>query len=155
MNEVPLHPMFVHLPIGLSMLMPFVIGGFAVAMSRGLIARKAFVVVLVLQSILVVSGFIALRTGEAEEERVEAVVPHEALEHHEHDAKRFVASAFGVLVLGVLVVIAKRESLARGLALVTAIGALGSAFMALDAGHHGGELVYEHGAADAYRAPRP
>lgn len=155
MSDLPIHPVVVHLPIALSLLMPFVFLGFALALSRGLVTRKALYVAVALQALVFASGIAGLRTGEAEEERVESIVPHEAIEHHEHDAQRFVASAFAVLALSILVVVVKKEPLARGLVLVTAIGAFGSAVMALDAGHHGGELVYQHGAADAYRPARP
>lgn len=155
MTELPLHPVAVHLPIALAILMPFVVGGFLLAWFRGVVPRRAFVVVVGLQALLVVSGVVGIRTGELEEEKVEHVVPHEAVEHHEHDAKRFVASSFLVLVLVLVAHLAKNERVARGLAVASAIAAVGSTFLALDAGHHGGELVYEHGAADAYReSPR-
>ena len=47
------------------------------------------------------------------------------------------------------------ERRARLLASVVTVGMCASAWFAYEAGHHGGELVYELGAAEAYTPDSP
>ena len=64
---------FVHLPMTLAVLMPLVAGGAVFAWWRGWFDRRVWVIVLLLQAALAWSGFVAMNTGEAEEDRVEEI----------------------------------------------------------------------------------
>jgi len=99
---------------------------------------------------MVGTAWLALETGEREEEAVEAVVPDAALHAHEEAAERFI-------VVGVTVTLLLAAGLLSG-SWGTAgrtLGTLGSFLVvaaAVQTGYEGGELVYRHGAAAAYVA---
>ncbi len=147
----PLHPLVVHLPLALAVVVPVLaIGALLYAWRRGL-SRRAWAIVFLLQAGLVVGGFAALSTGDADEDRVEQVVAESAIERHEESGERFVWASTGVLGLMLLPLLTgRREGLRRVAAGVATAGSVATAALAVDTGHKGGELVYEHGAALAY-----
>ena len=94
------------------------------------------------------SAWLAVETGEAQEERVERVVRERFLEEHEQAAERLLAlAALGFVVSGAGLLGGRAGGLGR--AATAAAGAVALA-AAVSVGHSGGELVYRHGAADAY-----
>ena len=105
----------------------------------------------VLAVALSVSAFVAVRTGEAQEEVVEEVVTRAALHDHEEAGERFLVFA------GVLAAIAVVGLAGGAVGHAARVVATGGTFVLLLAGiqvgHSGGELVYTHGAANAYVAP--
>ncbi len=149
---MPLHPVVVHLPIALAVLMPIVSAGILIAWSRGALQRRTWVLAIVLQGLLVGSGIAALRSGEAEEDRVEQTVPEAAIEAHEEAAEGFVIGAAVVLALALGAGLIRRDSAARAVATLAAVGTLGVVGLGYRTGKAGGELVYRHGAAAAYTA---
>jgi uncharacterized membrane protein len=151
--NLPFHPQVVHLPIALAVLMPLVAGGLFVAWWRGWLPRRTWLVAVVLQSVLLGSSLVALRTGEADEERAEAIVPEPALERHEEAATAFVVSSAIVLAIADAAAALRRERLARALACVATAGTLAVLWLGYRVGDAGGKLVYEHGAAAAYSTP--
>lgn len=146
----PLHPAVVHLPIALAVLIPaFAVAG-AYLVYRGLLPTRSWALIVLLQALLVGSGWLALETGEAQEERVERVVAERHIESHEEAAERFlVLAAIGLLVTagGLL---PRRVGAAGRIA--GAFASLAVLAAAVSVGHSGGELVYKHGAASAYVA---
>lgn len=150
MDTLFFHPKVVHIPIALGALMPLVAGGLLVAWWRQWLPARSWLVVIALQAILLGSGIVALQTGESEEERVERVVPEQAIEEHEEAAEVFVWTSGAVLAILLLgLATAKRRS---GLPLA-ALGTLGTLVvfgLGYQTGQAGGELVYRHGAASAY-----
>ncbi|HEU5169673.1 MAG TPA: DUF2231 domain-containing protein [Gemmatimonadales bacterium] len=146
----PLHPAVVHFPIVFMVLLPFVALGAIWAIRRGASPRRAWAFPLVTAAVLTLSGWIASRTGESEEERVENAVSEQALEGHEEAAERFVvlsAALLAVAAAGLL-----RGGVGRSARIVASAGAVGLAALGAQVGHTGGELVYRHGAASAYTA---
>src|SRR5690606_7895092 len=97
---------------------------------------------------LTLSAWVAIETGEREEDRVEQVVGDAAIHGHEEAAERF------LVLSGVLLVIAGvglvPRTVGEAARLLTAVGALGLLAAGVQVGHSGGELVYRHGAASAY-----
>lgn len=153
MQTVPLHPAIVHLPLALALLAPVVLGGLAVALWRGTLGRRGWTVAIAVQGLLVLTGIMALRTGEADEERAEQVVPGAALEAHEERGEQFVLAAGAGLILAGLALAGPHRS-RRWVAAGAAASTLVTAGLGLATGQAGGELVYRHGAAAAYaRAP--
>lgn len=159
MNQSPLHPAIVHVPLVLALLTPLLAGWAAWATHRGRATAAAWRLAAGLQVIVLVAAIAAMRTGEADEEAVEEVVAHELIEEHEHRAQRFTGSALltALLLIGAAAAHGRgRARLASALGAGGAVVALGSAGLGLSAGHAGGELVYVHGAAAAHvRPPAP
>lgn len=150
MDTILFHPKLVHLPIALAMIMPLLTLSLTLAWWRRWLPARAWVLAVGLQALLVGSGFAALRSGEAEEDRVEALVPEAALEAHEESAEAFVgASAVAfVLMLGVLPLTRRRLGLvAASAAMVASLAVLGLGYQT---GQAGGELVYRYGAAQGH-----
>ncbi|HET7633082.1 MAG TPA: DUF2231 domain-containing protein [Gemmatimonadaceae bacterium] len=147
----PLHPAIVHFPIVLAVLLPIFALGALWTIRKGARPRRAWAVPLALSAALALSAWVAVQTGEAQEERVEAVVPDQALDTHEDAAELFLTLS------GVLVVVAA-AGLAPGVAgrsarILATGGAIALVVAAVSVGHSGGELVYRHGAASAYANP--
>lgn len=144
----PLHPAVVHFPMVLVFLVPIAAVLAVWVIRRGADARRIWAIPLTLAAMLALSAFVAVRTGEAEEERVEAVVPEAAMHSHEEAAERF------LVLSGVLLLIAGaglfRGDFGRAARLVTVVGSLGLVVAGIDVGEEGGELVYEHNAGSAY-----
>jgi uncharacterized membrane protein len=144
----PLHPAIVHLPIALVILIPIFAFGALWAIHRGAAVRKVWGLPVGLMVLLVASAWLALETGEREEEAVEAVVAESAIESHEEAAERFLFVGATVLVLISVGLLSGRLG---GVARWT--GAAGTLLLlaaGVQVGHLGGELVYRHGAAAAY-----
>lgn len=153
MDTLPLHPALVHLPIALGVIMPVVAGGLALAWWRGWLPARGWLIAVALQAALVATGVAALRTGGAEEERVERVVPEAAIEAHEEAAEGFVMGGGAVLAVMIAAAALGRRRVGVAVAGVAALGTVAVLGLGYQAGHAGGELVYRHGAASAYGAP--
>jgi formate hydrogenlyase subunit 3/multisubunit Na+/H+ antiporter MnhD subunit len=144
----PLHPAVVHLPIALSVLLPFFALGALWAIRRGAQPRKAWGITTALFAALTLSSWAALKSGEAQEEQVEQVVAEAPLHTHEEAAEAFLLMSLGVLGVAALGLSSGRMgTVARVAGAVGSIVLLGAGFRV---GHSGGELVYRHGAASAY-----
>lgn len=146
----PLHPAVVHLPIALTLLVPVFAVGALIAIQRGAKVLRAWALAAAMIGALALSSWVALETGEGQEDKVEAVVPERALESHEEAAERFFALALAVMGIAVVGLLGGRIGTAARYA--TAAGTLGLVVAGYAVGHSGGELVYTHGAASAYAA---
>jgi uncharacterized membrane protein len=144
----PLHPALVHFPIVLALLAPLLAAGFLWAIAKGRVPARAWLAVVVLQAVILGSGWLTAETGEDQEERVERVVRESVIKEHEEAAEWFLWIAGLTLPLAGAGLLAGRlGSAGRGLALA---GTLVTALTVARVGHTGGELVYKHGAALAY-----
>ena len=152
MTSLPLHPAIVHLPLGLAFIMPGLAIGFAWALWTSRVRARSWVAIVALQAVLLGAGLVAMNTGEREEDRVEAVVPDAALEHHEALAEQFVWATGATLVVAALVLVLRRPAAARALAAATVAGTIVVTASAIRVGHAGGQLVYKHNAGAAYSA---
>jgi uncharacterized membrane protein len=149
----PLHPAIVHFPMALAVLVPglAVLGTWVIA--RGLLPVRTWAVVLLLQVVLVGSAWLALETGEEQEERVERVVAERYIETHEEAAERFLwLAAIALIPIGAGLTESRRGLAMRIAGSVAAVAVLGAGVYV---GHSGGELVYVHGAASAYANGAP
>lgn len=150
MDTLFFHPKIVHLPIALGVLMPLLAGGVLLAWWRDWFPARSWALVVVLQAILLGSGLVALQTGETEEERVERVVPEQAIEEHEEAAEMFVWASGAVLGFMLLGLATTKRKAGLPLAAVGTLGTLVVLGLGYQTGQAGGELVYQHGAASAY-----
>ena len=148
MFGMPLHPLVVHFPVVLAVLLPISIVVALLVIRKGATARRVWSVPVALAAALVLSAWVATQTGESQEDRVERVVARGALHGHEEAAERFLVLS-GVLTLVAAAGLA-RGTVGRAARIVTAAGAVGVLAAAAHVGHSGGLLVYQHGAASAY-----
>jgi len=144
----PLHPAVVHFPVVLALLLPIFAAGALWAIKRGARPLRAWAIPLAIAAALSLSTWVAVETGEAQQERVANVVADRPLDTHE-DAAELLLTLSGALVLltaaGLVRGVVGRA--ARGAATV---GAVALVVIAARVGHTGGELVYRYGAASAY-----
>ena len=153
MSGIPLHPLVVHFPVVLAVLLPISVLVALLLIRKGATARRVWSLPVAIAAALAVSAWVATETGESQEDRVERVVARGALHGHEEAAERFLVLS-GVLVLVAAAGLA-RGTVGRAARLVTAAGALGVVAAGVQVGHSGGVLVYRHGAASAYADPLP
>jgi uncharacterized membrane protein len=147
----PLHPLIVHLPIAMTVLLPLFGLGALIAIRRGARVLPVWALATAMIALTIGSGLLAKETGEDEEDAVEKVVPRQAIHTHEEAADAFVLATGIVLVIaGVGFVRGSVGSTART---VAAAGTLAVLYMGYNVGHTGGQLVYRDGAASAYTTP--
>lgn len=148
MAGVPLHPMIVHFPMVLVVLLPIFAIGALLMVRRGAAPVRTWSLPLAFAAALFVSAFLAVNTGGREEDRAERVVPENALHAHEEAGERFLwlSGALLAIVAAGLV----PGVVGRGARLVATAGAVALVFAGVQVGKAGGELVYVHGAASAY-----
>ena len=144
----PLHPAVVHFPLVLAVLLPIFAVGALWAIRRGASPARGWSIPVALAIAVTASAWLALVTGEAEEDRVEAAVGEAVLHEHEEAAERF-------LVLSGLVLVVAGAGLVRGTVgsaarLLATAGSVGVLVAGVAVGRAGGELVYRHGAAAPY-----
>lgn len=147
--QVPLHPMIVHFPLALTFFIPVLILVFAYMIKTNKMSPSSWLVVVGLQLAVVITGYVALETGETEEDQVAQVLDKKLIHEHEEVAEIFVGTAVIVLVLSIGVFFLRSEfqfPIQLGIALVGLI----SCYQAYRTGQLGGELVYKYGAASAY-----
>ena len=148
----PLHPAIVHFPIVLAVFAPLLFVAAFAAIHTGRAPKRIWLAVVVFQVVVTLSAWVAVETGENEEDRVERVVAERHIEAHEENAERFLVISGLVIPLaiaggwlaGTLGTALRAATIVVSLATLAAAGATG---------HSGGELVYTHGAAAAYVQP--
>lgn len=147
----PLHPAIIHFPIVLAVLAPLLAAAAAWAIHSKRLPRRSWLGIVIFQIVLVGAAWVAIETGEREEDRVERVVSERAIEDHEEAGERFQVLAALVLPLAAAGMLAGGiGTINRALTIALSLVALIAAGIA---GHSGGELVYRHGAAAAYTQP--
>jgi uncharacterized membrane protein len=147
----PLHPAVVHFPIVLMVLLPLAMLGALWTIRRGAKASRAWGIAVAVSGALFVSAWVALKTGQAQEDKVEPVVAEQPLNAHEEAAELF------LIVSGVVLVLAGAGlapgALGRWSRVLAIAGSAGLVVAGWRVGSLGGELVYRHGAASAYATP--
>jgi uncharacterized membrane protein len=148
MSGIPFHPLIVHFPIVLSVILP-VAAILALLADRFRKERKYWAAVVLIHALLLGSGYLALQAGERDEERVEKVLASEApLETHSDKAEFFVgATGLSLLVTALGLVSGPIGMSGRVLGSLASLLLL---FLGFQVGHTGGELIYKHGAAAAF-----
>ena len=149
MNNLPLHAALVHLPVAVAVALPLVAAAAAWAWRTGRLPRQVWLLAVLVQLLLTLGAQASMWSGEREEDAVEEVVGHDAIEHHEERAEAFTTAAWCALLLALAAAAWPKEPVALRLALATVAASLLVAGLGLATGHAGGELVYEHGAAAA------
>lgn len=148
LSSIPLHPLVVHFPVVFAVLAPVFAIGALVAIKRGTRPLVAWGMTAVLVAALSGSSFVALETGEDQEEAVENVVPGSALDTHEDAADRFFS--FSLVLLGITAAGFLPRRAGTAARIVATAGTLVMIVAGYQVGHSGGSLVYEHNAGSAY-----
>ena len=144
----PLHPAVVHFPVVLAFLLPIFAAYALWTIRRGGTPRRAWAIPLGLSAALALSSWVAVKTGEAQDEKVERVVSERPLETHEEAAELFLALSAGLFVVSAAGLVRGKVGTAARVA--ATVGAAGLVIAATQVGHTGGQLVYRYGAASAY-----
>jgi uncharacterized membrane protein len=150
MESLLFHPKLVHVPIALAVLMPLVAGGLWLAWWRKWLPARAFVVAAALQAVMVGAAVLSLRSGEADEDRVERFVSGALIEAHEAAAQAFTVGALVALVLMILALVFAARPAGLAIAALAALSTLAVFALGYRTGQAGGDLVYRHGAAQAF-----
>ncbi len=148
----PLHPLFVHLPLALAMLLPLLLGILWVSIRAKWLPLRAWTLAIAAQAALVGGCWLAMQTGEQDAERVERVATRSAMETtmetHEERAELLFGVGIAVLLLTGLPLLTGRLPRVGAVAAYASIAAsVGVLALAWSVGSSGGKLVYEHGAA--------
>jgi hypothetical protein len=131
--------------------MPLVSGGLLVAWWREWLPARTWAIAVALQAILVTSAVVAMQTGEDEEHQVEEVLASERpLEEHEQAAEVFTYAAGATLGVMFLPLFIPGDGRKKVIATVAAAGTVAVFYLGYQVGEAGGDLVYEHGAAEAW-----
>lgn len=155
MGNLPLHPMVVHFPLALAILLPLLLGALLWREWRGRLRARTWWIATLVAGLLTVGAFVSLKSGDNEEERVESAVPETALNLHEERAEAFLWVTLIPLALVTVTALSVRSRTRRWIGTGAVLGGLLVAALAVRVGHSGGLLVYEHNAAAAYGADAP
>jgi uncharacterized membrane protein len=150
MFGLPLHPAVVHLPLGIAIVLPIVATLALVGIIRNLLPARAWWLVFALQSVMLLSGFLAVSSGENDADAVKEIVVEEAIHDHQTKAKQFMLVNNLAVLLSIGALATAAAKLGRLMLILATIGTFLSAGMSLRVGQAGGELVYVHGAASAH-----
>ena len=150
MDFTPLHPKLVHIPLALAVLLPLLNVALLLAWWKKWFPRKTWLISACLHAIMTLSAFVAMQTGESNEHQAEKVVAKHEIHEHEEAAELFLFSTVGALILALIAAIAEKEQVALKMALGTTALSLLCTVLAIEAGEHGGKLVYKYGAGRAF-----
>lgn len=150
MFDLPLHPIVVHFPIVLGSLLPVLVILLWWAIKKWQWEPKVWALVSAVALVYCLFAVTAVQLGEEDEEKVEKVISEKAIEEHE-EAGELIPWLAGTLFLvslgGFTVKYSKQAKV------VMIVLSLVGVVPLVNAGHTGGELVYEHGAAIAHLPP--
>jgi uncharacterized membrane protein len=150
MFDLPLHPIAVHFPIVLGTLLPFLAILLWWAIKKDFLQQKVWGIVIIMALAYGASSIIAVELGDKDEDKVEEIVSEKVIEEHE-EAGEMISWVAGTLLLVSIAGMIKKNS--HGLRLGLAVLSLAGIIPLVNAGHTGGELVYQYGAASAHLPP--
>ena len=151
-HPLPLHPKAVHIPMALCVLMPLIAAGIWLAVRRGLLAPRTWVLVAALQAATLGSGFFALVSGQDDGGKVEGYASDAALSTHENRAHIFLyAAGVNLLVCSTACLLSRRPDRQQLVGVIAVAGLISGAYAGYRVGDAGGRLVYVANASDAHR----
>lgn len=149
-DGTPFHPAVVHLPLGVSLVLPMLALFAAVAIWKGWVPKRTWWVIVLLQFMLAVGSFMAYQTGEHEKDLVGGIVDDAPVDAHEEAAQVFSVTVYATLVVSLAAGFAHASRLAPLAHLLVAALGLVIVFLGMRVGHLGGRLIYVHNAAQAH-----
>ena len=152
--QTPFHPLIVHFPLALTFILPILVIIFAFMIKTNKMSHQAWLIIIGLQMITTITGYVAMDAGENDEQQVEKVVSKKIIHEHEEAAEIFVGSTVIILVLSIAAYFLRKEIQFFVNLGVCFLGLI-SCFLAYRTGELGGELVYVHGAAGVHTTTIP
>lgn len=146
---MPLHPAIVHFPIALTFLLPVLVLVFAWAIKSGKMSKELWLVIIGIQVLITGSGYLALETGETDEDKVSAIVSKKIVHEHEEAAEIFVGTTVVSLAAGIVAWFLQPAFQDKARFAVMFLSLL-PLFFGWQTGKLGGEIVYRHGGASAH-----
>ncbi len=146
---MPLHPVVVHFPIVLSVIVLVLSLIFIISFYRYGFRRSFWIILVSMQFGMLASSVVSVKLGEKDEERVENSANESVLHDHEEWGEKIPIVAFVAMVLSLLPFFLKKRSILL-VSLYCLLACVQLAFV-FKAGHTGGRLVYEGGAACVYQ----
>ncbi|MCB0391814.1 MAG: hypothetical protein KDD58_11000 [Bdellovibrionales bacterium] len=147
MFEIPLHPVAVHFPIVLGLLIPIASLSVFILIKLKYLDPRIWLLVVILSGLFFASAVVAVQTGEKDEHKVEEVVGHKVLETHEEHGEKIQWLALAVFLISITPLLLKKPT---ELQILTVIISSIVVYPLIETGHTGGELIYKHGAAEAH-----
>lgn len=150
---MPLHPIMVHLPLALTFLLPVLILVFAWAIRAEKMNKELWLVIIGLQALVTITGYISLETGETDEEKVSAIVGKNVVNQHEEAAEIFVGTTVIALAGGIVVWFLQpvfQDKARFGIVLLSLL----PVFFAWRTGQLGSNIVYFYGGGSAHADSR-
>ena len=147
MFDLPLHPVIVHFPIVLGVILPFASILVWWGIKKNIVPQKVWSVVIALVLVYGASALLAVEMGEKDEDKVKKVVAEKIIEEHEEVAEMIPWVAGGLALISFSGYFLKNSHAAR---LSFVIVSLAAIIPLAYAGHTGGKLVYQYGAAKAH-----
>lgn len=154
MNGLPLHPAIVHFPLAFALLVPLL--GIAILIwtrDRDALTLEALRLPAALQLVTLVAAFAAQRTGDDDNRLIEDIVDRAVIHAHEEAGELFFIATGVTMLVWFASAVSRKAAVARKAAVLAVVVGLVAAGLGLRAGEKGGELVYHHGAAEAWPAP--
>ena len=147
MFDLPLHPVVVHFPIVLGILLPFAAILVWWGIKKNLVKQKVWAVIIAIVLVYGASALLAVEMGEKDEDKVEKVVAEKLIEEHEEMGELIPWFAGGLLLISFSGYYWKNSHAARlGFVVLSLVAIIPLA----NTGHTGGKLVYKYGAAKAH-----
>jgi len=147
MFDLPLHPIAVHFPIVLGVILPVAALAIWWAIRKEYLQQKAWVLVVILALAYGVSAFVTVELGEKDEDKVEKVVSEKVFEEHEEAGELIPWIASGLFLVSLAGFLPKNSQRFR---LALGVLSLAAVIPLANTGHTGGKLVYQYGAANAH-----
>lgn len=148
---IPLHPQLVHLPLALSLILPFLAIVIVTLIQKKVFSKSVWFLLIGLQVLAVTSGYVAMNAGEKDEKVIkqQQIVNPAFISYHENKAEMFVS--LEVVALALLLMTCFLKDVNQNIFALASVAALFvGAFMGFKTGQTGGLLVYKYQAARAY-----
>jgi uncharacterized membrane protein len=147
MFDLPLHPVVVHFPIVLGILLPFAAILVWWGIKKNMVKQQVWAVIVAMVLAYGASALLAVEMGEKDEDKVEKVVAEKLIEEHEEMGELIPWFAGGLLLISFSGYYLKNSHAARLGFVVLSLAAI---IPLANTGHSGGQLVYKYGAAKAH-----
>lgn len=148
-QDLPWHPVVVHLPLALAVLIPILILVVLVGIKKFQWPRSTWWAVVLFCALGAGSSYVALETGEDVEDAVEAIVAKDIIHEHEDAAEFFAIGLWAVFFSACVPFLPFKNRSTFWPYIPALLVSFIVLVMGVRTGHSGGSLVYKHNAASA------